>query len=98
LVGLEAPVGVVQRRRGGPVDGIAAVLAVDRDQRSAAAPLIADSGRLAHQRGSVATGLSTRAHRPLRRPLPATAPARAAQLRGTGGLARLLAPVQKAQQ
>ncbi len=44
LVGLEAQVGLVQRRGGGAVDGVAPLLAVDRQQRGGAAALVADGG------------------------------------------------------
>ena len=46
LVGLEAQVGLVQGRRGGAVDGVAPVLAVDRDERRGARALVADGAGL----------------------------------------------------
>ena len=42
VVGLEAQIRLVQRRRRRAVDGVAPVLAVDRDQRGRAASLVAD--------------------------------------------------------
>ena len=91
VVGLEAQVGLVQRRRGRAVDGVAAVLAVDRDQRGGAAALVADRlRRRGRARAAVArlSQLARRCYQPPRQLGVARAATSAAALRASLRLSR----------
>src|SRR5437763_512293 len=63
VFGLEAQVGLVQRLRGRSVDGVAPVLAVDRDHRGAPAALVAHRAGFAHALRSATSPLASERRR-----------------------------------